>query len=122
MNSANLLTGRSVVRTPPPPLDFPLSRLGQPDSIPALVLPSGCMAVRHRKGVTAERLLLFLFIFSSSVQSTAGRKAKRFVLLVSRNMLLVSMGLRLRLPHSLTSGTGLVCYAASRWVNLSICK
>ncbi|KER32869.1 hypothetical protein T265_01155 [Opisthorchis viverrini] len=32
-----------------------LSRLGQPDSILAFVLPSGGMAGRHRKGVTAER-------------------------------------------------------------------
>ncbi|GAA50646.1 hypothetical protein CLF_104849 [Clonorchis sinensis] len=30
-------------------------RLGQPDSIPALVLPSCGMAARHRKGATAER-------------------------------------------------------------------
>ncbi|KAG5454543.1 hypothetical protein CSKR_104900 [Clonorchis sinensis] len=35
---------------------LPLSRLGQPGSIPALVLPSGGMAARHRKGATAERL------------------------------------------------------------------
>ncbi|KAG5449685.1 Actin-1 [Clonorchis sinensis] len=34
---------------------LPLSRLGQPGSISALVLPSGGMAARHRKGVTAER-------------------------------------------------------------------
>ncbi|KAG5450113.1 putative leucine--tRNA ligase, mitochondrial, partial [Clonorchis sinensis] len=33
---------------------LPLSRFGQPGSIPALVLPSGDMAARHRKGVTAE--------------------------------------------------------------------
>ncbi|KAG5442537.1 hypothetical protein CSKR_108732 [Clonorchis sinensis] len=32
-----------------------LSRLGQPGSIPALVLPSSGMATRHRKGATAER-------------------------------------------------------------------
>ncbi|KER22966.1 LOW QUALITY PROTEIN: hypothetical protein T265_14741 [Opisthorchis viverrini] len=31
---------------------LPLSRLGQTGSIPALVLPSGCMTVRHRKSVT----------------------------------------------------------------------
>ncbi|KAG5441065.1 hypothetical protein CSKR_105653 [Clonorchis sinensis] len=36
---------------------LPLSRLGQPGSIPALVQPSGGMAVRHRKGATAERLI-----------------------------------------------------------------
>ncbi|KAG5445103.1 hypothetical protein CSKR_104003, partial [Clonorchis sinensis] len=34
---------------------LPLSRLGQPGSIPVLVLPSGGMTVRHRKGATAER-------------------------------------------------------------------
>ncbi|GAA54905.1 hypothetical protein CLF_106068 [Clonorchis sinensis] len=34
--------------------------LGQSDSIPALVNPSGDMAARHRKGVTAERLLLLV--------------------------------------------------------------
>ncbi|KAG5453070.1 hypothetical protein CSKR_106236 [Clonorchis sinensis] len=34
---------------------LPLSRLGQPDSIPALVLPSGGMAGRHRKGAIADR-------------------------------------------------------------------
>ncbi|KER32121.1 hypothetical protein T265_01743 [Opisthorchis viverrini] len=33
---------------------LPLSRLGQPGSIPALVLPSGSMTARHRKGVTAN--------------------------------------------------------------------
>ncbi|KAG5455343.1 hypothetical protein CSKR_105498 [Clonorchis sinensis] len=35
---------------------LPLSRLGQSGCISALVLPSGGMAARHRKGVTAERL------------------------------------------------------------------
>ncbi|KER24768.1 hypothetical protein T265_07654 [Opisthorchis viverrini] len=39
---------------------LPLSRLRQPDSIPAHVLPSGDMAARHRKGATAGR---FLFIY-----------------------------------------------------------
>ncbi|KER24221.1 hypothetical protein T265_08067 [Opisthorchis viverrini] len=34
---------------------LPLSRLGPPGSILALVLPSGGMAVRHRKDVTLER-------------------------------------------------------------------
>ncbi|KAG5454612.1 hypothetical protein CSKR_112952 [Clonorchis sinensis] len=52
---ANSPSGRSVVRTPPLHLDF-LSRLGQPDSISVLVIPSDGMAVEHRKGVTAERL------------------------------------------------------------------
>ncbi|KAG5452228.1 hypothetical protein CSKR_112525, partial [Clonorchis sinensis] len=36
-----------------------LSRLGQPGSISALVQPSGGMAVRHRKGATAERRQLY---------------------------------------------------------------
>ncbi|KER30408.1 hypothetical protein T265_03143 [Opisthorchis viverrini] len=34
------------------------SRFGQPDSIPALVLPSGGMAVRHQKGATAEQFYI----------------------------------------------------------------
>ncbi|KAG5454394.1 hypothetical protein CSKR_107223 [Clonorchis sinensis] len=33
---------------------LPLSSLGQPGSFPALVLPSGRMAARHRNGVTDE--------------------------------------------------------------------
>ncbi|KAG5444654.1 hypothetical protein CSKR_100761 [Clonorchis sinensis] len=36
---------------------FPLSRFGQLDSISALVLPSGSMAVRRRKGAIAERMV-----------------------------------------------------------------
>ncbi|KER22292.1 hypothetical protein T265_09577 [Opisthorchis viverrini] len=35
---------------------LPLSRLGQPGSIPALVQLSGDMAVRHRKGAAAGRI------------------------------------------------------------------
>ncbi|KAG5448124.1 hypothetical protein CSKR_106376 [Clonorchis sinensis] len=34
---------------------LPLSRLGQPGSIPALVPPLGGMAARHRKGASAEQ-------------------------------------------------------------------
>ncbi|KAG5449526.1 hypothetical protein CSKR_111834 [Clonorchis sinensis] len=34
---------------------LPLSRLGQPSSIPALVFPSGGMVVRHRKGAIVEQ-------------------------------------------------------------------
>ncbi|KAG5453450.1 hypothetical protein CSKR_100538 [Clonorchis sinensis] len=37
---------------------LPLSRLGQPGSISALVLPSVGMAARHQKGPTAERFIL----------------------------------------------------------------
>ncbi|KAG5450072.1 hypothetical protein CSKR_111215, partial [Clonorchis sinensis] len=42
---------------------LPLSRLGQPDSIPALVLPSGGMTARHRKGATAERSFITIYLF-----------------------------------------------------------
>ncbi|KAG5446352.1 hypothetical protein CSKR_104273 [Clonorchis sinensis] len=132
-SSANLLTARSVVRTPPLPLDFPclglgnlavsqssgflravaglvsfcnppftlrgpcrnkvyplgrdclereftdrkvrglnptstsrlfLSRLWQPGSIPPLVLPSDCMAAKHRNGIRTERFLLLLLLFT----------------------------------------------------------
>ncbi|KAG5443961.1 hypothetical protein CSKR_103782 [Clonorchis sinensis] len=34
---------------------IPLSRFGQPGKIPAIVLPSGGMAARHREGARAER-------------------------------------------------------------------
>ncbi|KER24500.1 hypothetical protein T265_14416, partial [Opisthorchis viverrini] len=40
----------------------PLSRLGQPGSIPALMQLSGGMAVRHQKGATAERSALLLVL------------------------------------------------------------
>ncbi|KAG5451768.1 hypothetical protein CSKR_109197 [Clonorchis sinensis] len=47
---------RKVCRSNPTSASrLPLSRLEQPDSIPALVQPPGGMAVRHRKGTTAER-------------------------------------------------------------------
>ncbi|KER22520.1 hypothetical protein T265_14830, partial [Opisthorchis viverrini] len=39
-----------------------LSRHGQPGSVPVVVLPSGGMAARHRKGATAERLFLFIHL------------------------------------------------------------
>ncbi|KAG5441437.1 hypothetical protein CSKR_107656 [Clonorchis sinensis] len=45
---------------------IPLSRLEQPGSIPDRVLPSGSMAARHRKGVTAERF----FYHSTSYDQT----------------------------------------------------
>ncbi|KAG5444023.1 hypothetical protein CSKR_106202 [Clonorchis sinensis] len=38
---------------------LPLSRLRQPGSVLALVQPSGGMAVRHRRGATAERFFYF---------------------------------------------------------------
>ncbi|KER30003.1 hypothetical protein T265_03483 [Opisthorchis viverrini] len=53
--SAGLLIGRSVVRIQPLHLDFSCPGLQQPGSTPSLVLPSGGMAARHRKGATAER-------------------------------------------------------------------
>ncbi|KAG5452982.1 hypothetical protein CSKR_110347 [Clonorchis sinensis] len=48
-----------------------LSRFGQPGSIPTLVLPSGGMAARHRKGVTAERF--FIRVHQSSPECAAQR-------------------------------------------------
>ncbi|KAG5450034.1 hypothetical protein CSKR_103270 [Clonorchis sinensis] len=51
---------RSVVRTRSLHLDL-LSRLRRPGSIPALVLPLGFMAARHRKGAITERLYLFIY-------------------------------------------------------------
>ncbi|KER26547.1 hypothetical protein T265_13982, partial [Opisthorchis viverrini] len=42
---------------------LPLSRLGQPSSIPALMQPSGGMAAMHRKGVTAEWHVMFTIVF-----------------------------------------------------------
>ncbi|GAA49180.1 hypothetical protein CLF_102633 [Clonorchis sinensis] len=54
-------------------------RLGQPGSIPALVLSSGSMASRHRKRVTAERFFYFTcpadslrFLDSSSMNLLTG--------------------------------------------------
>ncbi|KER21232.1 hypothetical protein T265_10392 [Opisthorchis viverrini] len=41
------------------PQFFDIPTLGQPDSISALVLPSGGVAARYRKGATAERLFRF---------------------------------------------------------------
>ncbi|KAG5442831.1 hypothetical protein CSKR_110801 [Clonorchis sinensis] len=46
---------------------LPVSRLGQPGSLPALVQPSGGMAVRHRKGATAGQ---FQFSGGNEVQLT----------------------------------------------------
>ncbi|KAG5444718.1 hypothetical protein CSKR_112903 [Clonorchis sinensis] len=50
---------------------LPLSSLGQPGSTPALLLPSGGMAVRHRKGAAAEQfqshfIATFILISSAS--------------------------------------------------------
>ncbi|KAG5452110.1 hypothetical protein CSKR_107912 [Clonorchis sinensis] len=68
--SAYLLTGRSVVRTRSlSAFRLPLSRLGQPGSIPALVLYPGGIAAKHRKRVTAGRLLFIIFIDLESLQT-----------------------------------------------------
>ncbi|GAA57083.1 hypothetical protein CLF_112113 [Clonorchis sinensis] len=49
----------SVFGSPEKPISGPYHLLlGQPGSIPALVLPSGGMAARHRKGATAESFFL----------------------------------------------------------------
>ncbi|KAG5447218.1 hypothetical protein CSKR_113521 [Clonorchis sinensis] len=47
-------------------LRIPLSRPGQSDSIPALVLPLGDMTARYRKGVTAERIHQLPSFFKST--------------------------------------------------------
>ncbi|KER24174.1 hypothetical protein T265_08110 [Opisthorchis viverrini] len=52
-----LISKRSVARTRHLPLDFLLSRLGQPGIILVLPLPSGGMAVRQQNNDTAEVLL-----------------------------------------------------------------
>ncbi|KAG5450137.1 hypothetical protein CSKR_112663, partial [Clonorchis sinensis] len=54
---------------------LPLSRLGQPGSIPALVLPSGSMAVGHRKGATAERTTRLIQKKSELKSSTASTRS-----------------------------------------------
>ncbi|KAG5452074.1 hypothetical protein CSKR_111114 [Clonorchis sinensis] len=47
---------------------LPLSRLGQPGNIPALVPPSGGMVVRHRKGVDCllAKLSVHLFVIKNA--------------------------------------------------------
>ncbi|KAG5448424.1 hypothetical protein CSKR_109968 [Clonorchis sinensis] len=47
-------------------LEKPVKTLGQPGRILALVLPSGGMAARHRKGVTAEQ---FFYMWAALVAS-----------------------------------------------------
>ncbi|KAG5446775.1 Nuclear speckle splicing regulatory protein 1 [Clonorchis sinensis] len=65
------LTNRKVHGSNPTSASrLPLSRLGQPGSIPGLMLPSGGMTARRRKGVTAERLpslLLFTIPLARTV-------------------------------------------------------
>ncbi|KAG5443665.1 hypothetical protein CSKR_102563 [Clonorchis sinensis] len=55
----NWLSGSVRRSNPASATRLSLSRLGQPDSIPALVLPSGSMAAGHRKGVTAGRFIFY---------------------------------------------------------------
>ncbi|KER23037.1 hypothetical protein T265_08983 [Opisthorchis viverrini] len=57
---------------------LPLSRLGQPGSIPALVLPSGGMAARHRKGATAERFFFFVSVFMNDAAVMQKKAATKF--------------------------------------------
>ncbi|KER22192.1 hypothetical protein T265_14917, partial [Opisthorchis viverrini] len=56
-----------------------LSRLWQPDSIPALVLSSGDIAARHRKGVTAERRFHFFGIQYIMIMSPIKSELERYV-------------------------------------------
>ncbi|KER19288.1 hypothetical protein T265_11885 [Opisthorchis viverrini] len=48
-----------------PPL---LSRLRQPGSIPTLVLPPDDIVARHRKGIAAERFIIFLLFHRSVIE------------------------------------------------------
>ncbi|KAG5444114.1 hypothetical protein CSKR_101599 [Clonorchis sinensis] len=57
---------------------LPLSRLGQPDIIPALVLPSGGVAARHRKGITAEQFIRLSRQTNSSTTSIGPSASTRF--------------------------------------------
>ncbi|KAG5441664.1 hypothetical protein CSKR_103199 [Clonorchis sinensis] len=52
-----------------------LSRLEQIGSIPALVLQTGGMGVRHRKGARAERMFLRIFI-SGNMHTVLGSQSK----------------------------------------------
>ncbi|KAG5447756.1 hypothetical protein CSKR_106792 [Clonorchis sinensis] len=54
---------------------LPLSRLGQPHSIPTLMLPSGSMTARHRKDVTAERFSFFFHMTSSACEYYSSRSS-----------------------------------------------
>ncbi|KAG5443365.1 hypothetical protein CSKR_108148 [Clonorchis sinensis] len=55
----NVLKGMGSI----PFIQAALEKPGKPASIPVLVLSSGDMAARHRKGVAAEQLLFYFFIF-----------------------------------------------------------
>ncbi|KER21920.1 hypothetical protein T265_09873 [Opisthorchis viverrini] len=48
------------------------SLLGQPGTIPALMLPSGGMTVRHRKGATAERFQPIVRLYFSILSTEMG--------------------------------------------------
>ncbi|KAG5454637.1 hypothetical protein CSKR_106028 [Clonorchis sinensis] len=47
------------VSNPTPTSRLLLSRIGYPGSIPALVLPSDDVVNEHRRGIKAQRLLLY---------------------------------------------------------------
>ncbi|KAG5445916.1 Inositol polyphosphate 4-phosphatase type II [Clonorchis sinensis] len=74
------LTARKVPGLNPTPASkLILSRLGKPDSISALVLPSGGMAARHRKGTTAERSL-FVITYGKTSHTIDGILCHLFLL------------------------------------------
>ncbi|KAG5453153.1 hypothetical protein CSKR_106980 [Clonorchis sinensis] len=83
-----------------------LSRLGQPGSIPALVLPSGGMTVRHRKGATAEQ-----FRFVLNVSEKSDRCLKMF-----KEAQMTDLSIHIaRKDHSVIFRT----YGTMRWLSLS---
>ncbi|KER25881.1 hypothetical protein T265_14115, partial [Opisthorchis viverrini] len=61
-----------------------LAVLGQPGSIPALVLPSGGMAARHRKCATAERCTIYYQI--SNIVPTETRDGLRAAFSTENNI------------------------------------
>ncbi|KAG5441825.1 hypothetical protein CSKR_100691 [Clonorchis sinensis] len=87
-----------------------MSRLGQPGSSPALVLPSGGMAGRHRKGVTAEQFLVLyrsltwlsviiqLTCVSTSTECAATGRRDIAIYIYIRNTLLIRLLEILRQP------------------------
>ncbi|KER23747.1 hypothetical protein T265_08437 [Opisthorchis viverrini] len=60
INASEITNGKKWFEPDLSASQLPLFTLGQPGSIPALVLPSDDMAAGHLKGATAERFLRLL--------------------------------------------------------------
>ncbi|KER32274.1 hypothetical protein T265_01699 [Opisthorchis viverrini] len=80
---------------------FPLSRLGQPGHIPALVLPSGGMAARHQKGAELARCDHCVFRFEHHCVWTncciGGENYSHFLLFIASSLAMVVNALRLEI-------------------------